>query len=125
MDWGEIEAGPALDRAVAEQIGWHVRRIVPGRQVRYQLIRPDGELEGTFNAEQDAWLEVPSYSTNLKAALGLVEGSDGEFLLRRAADGGWWAEIGTTTLDAATRSAAEAIARAWLASRAAGDSGGG
>lgn len=125
MNRGEIEAGPALDRAVAEMIGWQVRRIVPGRQVRWQLIRPDGELEGTYNAEQDAWLEVPSYSTNLKAALGLVEATDGEFSLRRAADGGWWAELGTTASERPARSAAEAVARAWLAAQTARDSGAG
>ncbi|HOA22791.1 MAG: hypothetical protein WBH90_11090 [Aggregatilineales bacterium] len=93
MHWQELEPGPDLNRAVAERLGWSVRRIVPGRQVRYQLIRPDGSVEGTYNAERDAWMEVPSFSTRLDSALGLVEAADAELMLRRIPGVGWRAEI--------------------------------
>ncbi len=93
MHWQELEPGPDLNRAVAERLGWTVRRIVPGRQVRYQLIRPDGSVEGTYNAESDAWLEVPSFSTRLDSALRLVEAADAELMLRRTPGAGWRAEL--------------------------------
>lgn len=122
MQWQELEPGPAMDRVVAERIGWAVRRIVPGRQVRYQLIRPDGSVEGTYNAETDAWLEVPSFSSRLESALGLIEASDAEISLHRAQGGGWHAEIRTANGDYASGPDGEhlpypapAVVRAWLA----------
>src|SRR5690606_17340618 len=96
LHWQELEPGPDLNRAVAERLGWSVRRIVPGRQVRYQLIRPDGSVEGTYNAERDAWMEVPSFSTRLDSALGLVEAADAELMLRRIPGVGRTASTGPT-----------------------------
>lgn len=122
MDWREMEPGPELDRMVAERLGWQLRRIVPGRQVRYQLIWPDGTLEGTYNAERDAWLQVPSYSTNPKMALTLADVPGVALTLHRPADGGWRAELGGADDIHASGpegeylpSAALAIVRSWLA----------
>lgn len=123
MNWQELAPGPELDRAVAERLGWSTWQIVPGRQVRYQLIRPDGSLKGTYNDERDAWLQVPSYSVDLSSALKLVDAPGTSLTLHKAADGGWRAEVGTGGGDPASsgpeedllKNPAFAVVRAWLA----------
>lgn len=125
MDWQDLGPGPELDRAVAERKGWKIRQIVPGRQVRYQLIRPDGSIEGVYNAERDAWLQVPSYSVELLSALKLTDVPGTSLALHKAAQGGWWAEVGTADGDPYASgpdghllpNPASAIVRAWLAAQ--------
>lgn len=94
-DWQTMNAGPELDRLIAEQLGWTMGSIVGDlrpRHVRHQLINPSGKPVAYCN-DDDGWVAlggfVPHYSTDLNAAwdaLGILKANI-EITIKNGRDG--------------------------------------
>jgi hypothetical protein len=120
-DWREMDAGPEMDELVARNLGWRAVDLndnVHGSRVRgpnWTLISPNGERTGWGWNELQAWehTELPAYSTNLSAAITLVE-DDGDFVLDRSAIDEWHVCVHQVYF-AIAPTPALAICRAWIA----------
>lgn len=133
-DWRELPAGPALDRLIAERLGYTVRRVnwTPASSAdfgyAYFLYSPEGEQAAFGDLDPDkAWLvvsneldrvHVPHYSTDLNAAVTLadVQAEVFRFRLIRVMPDWWCCEMGLNPGDAEAYAATPALAicRAFL-----------
>ena len=69
VDWRALPAGGAVDRIIAERLGYTVHR---GADLWYYLQAPDGSHVCNYcGIAALAWDGVPAYSTDANAALAL------------------------------------------------------
>ena len=140
-EWQTMEAGPQLDRLIAERLGYHVEFRTwdhNGESERYgALITADGKEEVTawdleredpelvwehalsHNPECGGYWDLPSWSWNLNAAFTLVSEMVDQFRVGLA-DMGWKAEVVIWSNDKSPNTQyadtpSLAICKAWLA----------
>lgn len=138
-DWRDIEAGPELDRLIAERMGWQMIELEnpspPPIDYRWRLVNPEGRIRGVYGNTyfpckdiEEAWQkagepdmecgdrDLPPYSTDLDVAFTLITEQDGFSLSRDMQENVWMADLDTVppTYEVADMPAL-AICRAWLA----------